>query len=1036
MNILAREDGLLNKLTSNRLTFLYLVINNVISTLISVRRICCLCKVILYSILFVALSIVSFAQERCGTVEYTAKLKSERNLFEDNSQFEKWIRQKQQEKSSRSGALRKASTYQVPVVVHIIHNGEAIGSGRNISDAQVFSQLSVLNKDYKRLNEDAVNTPAEFQSVAGVSDIEFVLAKQDPEGLATNGIVRVQGPKTSWTMNDNYQLKALSYWPAEDYLNIWVCNLTDFLGYAQFPVSGLPGLENSSSNRLTDGVVSSTTTFGSIEDGDFNLQNNYNKGRTTTHEVGHFFGLRHIWGDDNGGCSGTDYVDDTPNQAGSTSGCPAHPRVTCEVTSMFQNFLDYTHDNCMNLFTQGQVSRMETVIENSPRRASLTSSPGLSEPEPIANDLGIREVISPLGGECTTPFIPAIEIRNYGSNSVSSTRIRVRKDGVIVETKDFIFSPALNLLESTIVTFDAISFTSGQHNCSFEILLTNSVADGSAGDNTLSRNVFVPQDIDVPFLENFNTLPTTWAIVNPDQNITWELAVTPTAGTNTALKMDFFNYEDNVGEIDMFISPVFDLTDAPAALLKFDVAHSRYQSSSNDGLRVVLLRDCSIDVTQGTVIYNKFGSALATAPSTSSAFTPNGPNQWRTEAIDLSIYMGEDNLQLAFIGINDWGNNLYLDNISLTTTPVLDVRLVEVTAPSPVICLNQVVPKLRIRNSGTLVSTLQVVTTVNGQTFFQSLNGLSLEGSKEIELELNSITLVDGENEVSFVITTLNGESDFNPADNSIQLTIVVDKTADVIPLRENFEDSFEDHWTSINPAGGMVWETTEVISGKALYFNAFNNTVAGDKAWFVSPVLDFSNAVEASLTYDLSYAFRSGRVDLLYILASTDCGYTYSDTIAELSRSSLSDGRTLIARWEPDSDGDWSTKTHVISSLAGNSNVRLAFVFVNNNGNNIYLDNIEIFVSENPQKFNEPFSLYPNPALYGEAFVSFNLEERTSVKVEVIDPVGKILIRETLPNILNQTFPINLTGEPAGVYVVRINAGEKVYFRKLIIVK
>ncbi|MBA4057661.1 MAG: hypothetical protein C0490_23305, partial [Marivirga sp.] len=288
---------------------------------------------------------------------------------------EDWIKKKlSAENKERATGREKVLSYRVQVVVHVVHNGEVVGQGLNISDAQIMSQLSVLNEDFNRLNADAASTPEEFQPVAGSMNIEFILAQQTPDGLATNGINRVKGTRTTWTMSTDDELKSLSYWDANNYLNIWVCNITDYIAYAQFPISTLPGLENSSTNRLTDGIIISHNVFGSSDYGNFNLDTRFNKGRTLTHEVGHFFGLRHTWGDEDN-CEGTDYVHDTPPQSESTTGCPDKPFKQCPANDprnvMFQNFLDLTHDACMNLFTVGQVNRMRTVLENSPRRASL-----------------------------------------------------------------------------------------------------------------------------------------------------------------------------------------------------------------------------------------------------------------------------------------------------------------------------------------------------------------------------------------------------------------------------------------------------------------------------------------------------------------------------------------------------------------------------------------------------------------------------------------------------------------------------------------
>ena len=985
-------------------------------------------------VLFVFLTIVftgasAIAQDRCGTVEYTKALRGRNQLRESPEGFERWLNQANTQRRLKRGGRTQAA-YQIPVIIHVIHNGEAVGSGINISDEQIMSQLSVLNKDYNRMNADAGNTPAEFLPMAGTFNVEFVLAKQDPEGIATTGIVRVKGSKTSWTMNDNYQLKSQSYWPAEDYLNIWVCRLTDFLGYSQFPVSALPGLENSSTNRLTDGVVIAYNAFGSSDDGNFTLQNAYNKGRTATHEVGHFFGLNHIWGDDDVACTGTDYVDDTPNQAGSSSGCPTHPRITCSVTSMFQNYLDYTNDACMNLFTQGQVSRMEVVIENSPRRASLTSSHGLDEPAPLLNDLGVKEIIRPATGECSASFAPQIEVRNYGNNAIASARIRLRKDGAIVETKDFTFSPALGLLESRILTFSNISFTSGTHNASAEILLTNAMADGQPSNNSISRTFAVPESIALPFLESFDVVPADWEILNPDQDLTWALTSTATANTE-ALYMDFYNYEDHVGEIDPVISPTFDLSSEPAALLKFDVAYAQF-GSSTDALKVLLLTNCNSNLEEGIVVYSKSGSALATASATSDPFTPS-EGDWRTETVDLSQYIGQSNLQLAFVGFNDWGNNLYLDNIALTTSPIADVVASKILQPSPVSCVDQLQPVVRVFNAGTLITQLTITTTINGQPYTQTLNDLNIAGNTSSDIVLPSINFVDGPNQLQISLSNPNGTPDFFPSNNQLAMSTVHDATSESLPTRQRFDNGDTGTWIAANPTGGMNWQVVSISDNPVLYVNGFVNSTVGDQSWFVSPLLDFTDVDDGLLRYDYSYATRAGSSDVLYILASVDCGITFSDTLYRAGSGELAKGRVSESSWRPSGESDWTLNSIGLASLSGVAEARIAFVFRSGKGNNIYIDNLEFFLTSEPLTIAGAMEIYPTVPVNEPLNVTFDLPGKDRVRIDIIDGLGRVLNTYHFDGVLNQTYSFNVT-QSAGLYYLRATTSAQVYVERFII--
>ncbi len=248
-------------------------------------------------------------------------------------------------------ALRTGVT-RIPVVVHVVWNS----AGQSISDAQVTSQIDVLNRDYRRTNPDVASTPAPFLPLATDSRVEFFLATATPNGAPTTGIERRQTTVASFTHDDAVKSNAsggLDAWPADRYLNMWVCPLGGgLLGYAQFP--GGPA--------ATDGVVILHSAFGTTG----TAAAPFNLGRTATHEIGHWLNLNHIWGDDGTGCAGTDNVADTPNQGGANTGTPTFPHVSCSNGpngDMFMNYMDYVDDSAMFMFSAGQVARMQACLD-------------------------------------------------------------------------------------------------------------------------------------------------------------------------------------------------------------------------------------------------------------------------------------------------------------------------------------------------------------------------------------------------------------------------------------------------------------------------------------------------------------------------------------------------------------------------------------------------------------------------------------------------------------------------------------------------
>jgi hypothetical protein len=299
-------------------------------------------------------------RRKCGAMEVHHRLLDEYAPFRGaQADLEKRTR----DRRSRQVAFRVASPtpINIPVVVHVVWNSAA----ENISDAQINSQIDALNRDYSAANADKSNTAPCWSGLVTAADVQFHLARTDAKGNPTSGITRTQTTKASFTQDDSVKSTAAGgadAWPAGNYLNLWVCTLAGgVLGYAQFP--GGPA--------ATDGVVILNTAFGTVG----TAAAPFNLGRTATHEVGHYFNLRHIWGDTED-CSGNDFVDDTPNAQLPNYNAPTFPHVSCDNGpngDMFMNYMDYVDDRVMVMFTAGQVVRMQATLDG-PRNSLLSST--------------------------------------------------------------------------------------------------------------------------------------------------------------------------------------------------------------------------------------------------------------------------------------------------------------------------------------------------------------------------------------------------------------------------------------------------------------------------------------------------------------------------------------------------------------------------------------------------------------------------------------------------------------------------------------
>lgn len=574
--------------------------------------------------------VVPAEMKRCVAVE-TEKERTAITGGEKKENFENWL-QRNQKSTEEIDSLSQAP-FIIPVVVHVIYSSPE----ENISAEQVMSQIEVLNQDYQKRNADNANTQLPFQGVTSNMNIAFRLTQHDPYDKRTDGIDRISmagAPFSEKFINE--VIKPNTIWNPRQYLNIWVCNISkNVLGFSQFPESSdLQGIPEEVGGALTDGLVISYTAFGTTG----TAKTPFHKGRTATHELGHWLGLRHVWGD--GDCDVDDFCDDTPSTDGPHYGCIKGIN-GCESLAMTENFMEYTNDSCMIAFTADQRARVWTVLTNSPRRKELSYS---KKGKPW-NSAAAPSFIADL------PYgVPGMQVLFKDITAGDNISKKWSFPGGF---------PPTSTEDNPVITYN----TPGEYPVTLAV--TNKL-----GTTPRTQSGFVKvyeKGIPLPFQMGAEQYDPAILTQTYPTGAKWQkLELTGAYGKSNAC-YSINNYNNNKKNApSWFMLPLLDFSYGTQTVLNFDVAYAYFNTDYTDSLGVY------ISTNNGKsfhAVYWKGGNQLSKGKKTESLYVPE-VGDWHTEGIDLREYDGQSQVFIAFVNVSGYGNTMYLDNIRLSSAPL------------------------------------------------------------------------------------------------------------------------------------------------------------------------------------------------------------------------------------------------------------------------------------------------------------------------------------------------------------------------------
>lgn len=536
--------------------------------------------------------------------------------------------------------------YTIPVVIHVMHTGGA----SNISDAQIHDAIEIINEDFNKLNSDTSSVIDDFQGIIANVGVEFKLAELDPNGNCSKGITRTY---TSLTNDAGENVKDLIRWDPSKYLNVWVVSDISIGagGYSYYP-------GEAPNNDANAGVVILASQFGSIGESNGTTSSN----RSLTHEIGHYLGLNHTWGDSNDNnldqnCNGDDGISDTPNTKGSNSGCNLAQN-TCSSIDNVQNFMDYA--SCPLMYTEGQKTAMIAALNygsswhNAPRN-NLWTTENLTETG-LLNNTNTNECIAIVEFETESELAcidQEIEFINVSYNYDSEVTLEWNFSGG---------NPNISTEENPVIVYSQaglydVSLTVTTSGGSETKITNNAIYIYNSEDKIIAPTEFKFQSNQFPLNpdnENGN-----WYIDENSQTYGWDWNSASSTSENGSIRIRSSVFEEDKPK--NLYSPIFDLTNVPSpCFMYYDYAYAKKSPSSDDVLRIRVSEDCG---TNWFTRITKDSDDLVTVSGNHLfTFTPE-VDEWETQKINLTPWAGRDQLQFLIEFSGENGNYLYLDNI-------------------------------------------------------------------------------------------------------------------------------------------------------------------------------------------------------------------------------------------------------------------------------------------------------------------------------------------------------------------------------------